>query len=251
MGIPASTYAARGLQIRLTVNLFGEIGQSWGLVNGAIGTIVEVLFDTPEAADDKHALPTVIAHCEEYCGPAFCASHPKLVVLPPIQRDGDCSCKCSRRCLCFRVSEGTTVHATEGITVGAKRMVKRIGIDLGDQTVENRSPGIGLVANSRPETTNDFCYMNSVSIERLMVSSTGQKAASLKERMKGWTANQSKDAQALLRAGLYKPLLQWAEDHAWCEHGVLAPWRKHDAHVIAFDRAGGHDAAVNRRCAFN
>lgn len=30
VSLPASTYAARGLQIRLTINLWGEIGQSWG-----------------------------------------------------------------------------------------------------------------------------------------------------------------------------------------------------------------------------
>ena len=39
MGLPASTYLARGVLIRITVNLFGDIGQSWGLVNGAIGTV--------------------------------------------------------------------------------------------------------------------------------------------------------------------------------------------------------------------
>ena len=36
-----------------------------------------------------------------------------------------------RRVLRFRVCEGTTVHAVEGITVGAGHQVKRLGIQLG------------------------------------------------------------------------------------------------------------------------
>ena len=40
-GIPVSTYCGRGSQIRLTVNLYGKLGQQWGLVNSALGEVAE------------------------------------------------------------------------------------------------------------------------------------------------------------------------------------------------------------------
>lgn len=277
MGMPASVYLCRGLQVRLPVNLWGEIGQSWGLVNGAIGTVVEVIYPTAESVRDERALPTVVVHFDEYRGPAFCTaatglqwerlgpsppsphediqmlslpavsaqllqlagspveltapltwsvaaelrdanvrtfhcvkagrdyfrplpSRPKLVVIPPIERQGECSCKCKRRCLPFRVAEGTTVDSTQGITVGAKHMVKRLGIGMGDASVEQRRPGLSLVANSRAETTEDFCYVKPVELSRLAVCGVGSHANKLKAKMDYFSAHQSHDAQVRLPA---------------------------------------------------
>ena len=59
--------------------------------------------ETPEAAADEHTVPLGIAHFEDYCGPAFCPARPKLVMLPPVKRAGDCNCKCTRSGACFRV----------------------------------------------------------------------------------------------------------------------------------------------------
>merc|ERR1712096_177391 len=110
---------------------------------------------------------------EEYCGPAFCAARPKLVLLPAVQRTGDCNCKCPRTSACFRVCEGTTIHAVEGITVGAKHMVKRLGISLGDASVEHRARGSSYVACSRAETTNDYCFLKPVDDARLAAIGSG------------------------------------------------------------------------------
>lgn len=302
VSLPGSTYAAHGLQIRLTINLFGEIGQAWGLVNGAIGTIVEVIYPTIEAAADPHAIPLVVAHFEEYRGPAFCTastgrtwtcvgttrptgtplssvfladalgrkldasgarvmtgatieldadeyratcvgtvrtfhfvevhgaffrpspSRPNLVLLPPVEREGDCRCKCKRRSACFRVCEGTTTHSVEGITVGAQKQVKRIGISLGDKTVEGRARGLSYVAQSRPESTSDFAYLKPVSLERLAAIGSGKSAAALHAAMRSFESNQSTDADTLMNEGFYEPFLHWAEDFALHEHGIPAPW---------------------------
>ena len=223
--LPGSTHVARGLQIRLTINLFGDIGQSWGLVNGAIGLVVEVIYPTTEAAADMHAIPTVVAHFEDYCGPAFCAARPKLVVLYPTEREGDCSCKCTRRSAPFRVCEGTTTHSVEGITVGAKKQVKRIGISMGAPSVEARARGLSYVAQSRPQGTADFAYVKPFDRERLAAIGTGEKATQLKAKMAAFESRQSADATTLLSEGFYEPLLRWAEDYALYVHGIHAPWR--------------------------
>ena len=143
----------------------------------------------------------MIAHFEEYCGPAFCPARPKLVLLTPLTREGDCTCKCSRRSVCFRVCEGTTTHSVQGITVGAKKQVKRIGINLGPASVEQRARGLSYVAQSRPETTDDFVYMRPVSLDRLAAIGTGKGAKELHAKMDKFEANQSKDAAALIEHG--------------------------------------------------
>ena len=115
-GIPVSTYCGRGSQIRLTVNLYGKLGQQWGLVNSALGEVVEVIYPTAEAAADELCVPLVVARFQNYTGPAFCAARPKLVLLPAVERTGDCRCQCKRLGPCFRIAEGTTFHAVQGIT---------------------------------------------------------------------------------------------------------------------------------------
>ena len=245
----ASTFVAVGLQIRLTVNLFNELGQSWGLVNGSIGIVVEVLYETAEAATDEHAVPLVIAHFEDYCGPAFCPERPKLVLLPVVERKGDCACKCTRSGACFRVCEGTTVHSVEGITVGKSRQVKRIGISFGPVSVEHRARGTSYVASSRPETSEDYAYLRPVDCERLGAIGTGKKALELRGKLDELAAHQSPDATALADAGLYEPLLRWAELFAMHEHGVTAAWRR-EAHVTAYHRLGGAAVALHRASTF-
>ena len=62
-----------------------------------------------------------------------------------------------------------------------------------------------------------------------------------------WRAPPSTDADTLLDAGLYEPLLVWAETLARHMHHTNPPWRK-EAHVAAYLRLGG--AAVTRAPVF-
>ena len=190
--------------------------------------------------------PLVIAHFEDYRGPAFFPQQPKWVMLPPVERQGDCRC-CSRYGACFRVCEGTTVHSVEGITVGARRQVKRLGISLGPATVEQRARGSSYVALSRPETTDDYCFMTPVDQARFGAIGTGKAAEILHRKLDALTSKPSTDADTLLDAGLYEPLLVWAETLARHMHHTNPPWRK-EAHVAAYLRLGG--AAVTRASVF-
>ena len=232
-GIPVSTYCGRGSQIRLTVNLYGKLGQQWGLVNSALGEVVEVIYPTAEAAADELCVPLVVARFQNYTGPAFCAARPKLVLLPAVERTGDCRCQCKRLGPCFRIAEGTTFHAVQGITsssqchpaTGEKQhQIQRVGLSPGDKKVEARNPGTTLVGQSRPATAKDFCFMEPVSIDRLAVAGRNKHAETLRARMARHSQNQSLDAAKLL--GFYEPLLHWAIRHAKAEHGIDPPWEQ-------------------------
>ena len=120
--------------------------------------------------------------------------------------------------------EGTTIHSVQGITVGAKKQVKRIGISLGEPSMESRSRGLSYVAQSRPETTDDFAYIKPVGLDRVHAIGKGSGADSLKSKMAAFEAHQSADADRLIAEGLYEPLLEWAEAFALDVHGIRAPW---------------------------
>ena len=67
--------------------------------------------------------------------------------------------------------------------------------------------------------------MRPVSLDRLGAIGTGKAAKALREKLSTLEAKQSPDAATLLAAGLYKPLLAWAEQYALACHGTPAPWK--------------------------
>ena len=84
-GLPPAAYIGIGVQLRLTCNMFGPVGQSWGLVNGEIGTCVDVIFDEntpPSDIDAGKALPSVVLHLKSYKGPRFYVLDPTIMWRP-------------------------------------------------------------------------------------------------------------------------------------------------------------------------
>ena len=182
-----------------------------------------MVYPTAAGAADPHCIPTIVAHFEEYRGPAWCAERPKLVMLPPMSRTGSCRC-CKREGPVYRVAEGQTVHAVQGTTVGKDHQVKRLGVELGEARVENHARGTSIVATSRPETENDIAFMSSVSRERLSAIGRDKQTAEIQKIMATYESKQSPDALKLIELGFYEPLLQWAIQYAMHTHGITAPW---------------------------
>lgn len=116
------------------------------------------------------------------------------------------------------------MHSVEGITVGQKRQVKHLGISLGPASVEHKAPGSSYVACSRAETTSDYCFMKPIDQARFGAIGTGKAATALRAQLDALAAKQSPDASALLDAGLYQPLLLWAETLALQVHFVSPLW---------------------------
>ena len=248
-GMPASTYIAVGVLIRITCNLFGPIGQAWGLVNGAVGTVVEVIYPSAEGAADPKCVPTIVAHFNAYRGPAWCEERPKLVMLPPMLRKGSCRC-CSRTGPVYRVAEGQTVHAVQGITVGQSHQVKRVAVELGESHVEHHARGSAIVACSRPETADSLAFLSPVSPARLGAIGRDKQSLEIQRIMATYETKQSPDALKLLELGFFEPLLEWAVNFAWSEHQIEAPYLR-EVHIAAYHRAGGADAALRRSKVFD
>lgn len=220
--LPPGCFLVVGLQVRLKCNLFGDVGISWGLVNGAVGVIVEVLYDQGITPGPGTLPRLVLVRFAGYKGPAWREGDEKLVPVPAVERHGECTCRCRRRMVPLVPSESTTIHATEGISVGAGQAVRRIGIDLGEAKFESSSRGAAYVAQSRPQTEDDFAYTSPVDLERFTCIGKGKEAAELRvelQRLEARAGQTREKYKQLLLNGSYESLLQWAEKKAF-ENGV-------------------------------
>ena len=125
----------------------------------------------------------------------------------------------------LRVAEGTTIHSLQGITVGADKQVKRLGIDFGKAACESKMPGLSMVAQSRPQCEKDFCYTHPVSLDRLGVCGTGGSARKLRAAEDAFAAQAAQSDALKFTQGDYECLLRWAEGYAKRKHNIDAPWR--------------------------
>lgn len=74
----------------LVVNLKAE----WGLFNGAVGTVVDILYkDGCRPTDDPTPLPDVVfVRFPGYKGPPYITEDPTLVPIVPVSRSTECIC---------------------------------------------------------------------------------------------------------------------------------------------------------------
>ena len=67
----------------------------FGLFNGAIGTVVDIIYETDKTPKDSFP-QVVMVEFPKYTGPAYMSSHKTIVPLIPVERWLDCGC-CNRK----------------------------------------------------------------------------------------------------------------------------------------------------------
>ena len=273
--LPASCYTARGLLMRITSNLFGEVGQSWGLVNGKMGTVLDVIFapsgPSPDGETPPLGMPAVIVlHVPDYVGPVWIEGHPKVVPIIPVSKEGDCECKCSRRMCPLQVAEGTSIHSLQGTTIGrgcdetdedgvalcvncvdeshrGRCTIKRLACDLGEPKLEG-SPSFrnaALVAVSRCRTKDDIAFASAVTLERLSACGRGKAAGKLTaamERFRAIAASNESEMAAL--EDNFDLLLNWAVGKARARGMTTMPWEMADVRAQGSHEGGGASGAL-------
>lgn len=189
----------------LTVNLCVP----FGLFNGAIGHVVDILYyNGKETSDTQPDVVTV--EFPGYTGPPFIPENPKLVPLTPKDMVIDCSCHhCRRKQIPLRLGWASTIHKCQGLTVGVGETNRYIVIHPGTTAFESRNPGALFVALSRAKSAGssnrdpDFAWHESVIIneDRLChVVNTPTTRARIKEidRIKSSNEKTRKQFSALL-----------------------------------------------------
>ena len=134
----------------------------------------------------------------------------------------------------LRVAEGTTIHSLQGINVGANKQVKRLGIDYGKKSCEQKMPGLSLVAQSRPQSESDFCFTAPVTLDRLAVCGASEGASKLREAEAAFATQAARSDALGFSQEEFENLLRWAETYSKREHNIDAPWRS----------AGGNSAST-------
>ena len=91
----------------LTVNLKA----TWGLFNGAVGTVVDIIYNGgSRPTDDPAPLPSVLfVQFLGYKFPPCMDDDPTVVPIVPVSRCTDCVCRCKRVQVPLRLSWATTI----------------------------------------------------------------------------------------------------------------------------------------------
>ena len=147
-GLVRTLYLCKGAKVMLTTNL----NVKFGLFNGSIGTVIDIIYGNGNSPKDS--LPTVcMVEFPKYTGPSFLSCKPKLVPIVPVQRRLECSCfHCHRQQIPLRLGWGTTIHRCQGMTIGEGESSRFIVINPGTRHFESKTPGALYVALSRAKS---------------------------------------------------------------------------------------------------
>lgn len=135
-----------GARVMLTTNLWTEIG----LVNGCMGTVVDIVWN---AGIDVTSLPTaVLLKFDGYTGPDFPIVRPGVVPVFSVSRTFELKgVSCTRTQLPLRLGYAITVHKSQGLTL------QRAVLDLNQKEY---ALGLSYVAASRVKTLNGLLFLS-------------------------------------------------------------------------------------------
>jgi len=153
---PLSTNIFHGARVSIRGRNFVP---EWGLFNGAIGTVDEIVFKDDESPNDNNLPLYVAVHFENYTGPVWDPQNPKVVPIPiinvPCNRDHRC---CSLNVCPLVPAYATTIHKFQGQSAGPTRKgqkvneVQRIVCCPGTILFESQNPGLLYTLISRATT---------------------------------------------------------------------------------------------------
>ena len=93
-GLLPLLYLCRDSKVMLVVNLKAD----WGLYNGAVGTVVDIVYkDGRRPSDDPAPVPDVVlVRFPGYRGPPYINEDPTVVPIVPVSRSTEYTCRCKR-----------------------------------------------------------------------------------------------------------------------------------------------------------
>ncbi len=145
-GLYRRVHLAEGCRVMLTKNLWAKTG----LVNGAQGTVREIIY--PQGAMPDSMPVAAMVEFDNYSGPGFRSGDgPVIVPITPITTqwvNGKTSC--TRTQLPLRLSYALTVHKSQGLALD------KVVADVGDREM---AAGLTFVAFSRVRKFTDLAIV--------------------------------------------------------------------------------------------
>ena len=94
-----------------------NIEPKWGLFNGAIGTVVDIIFKQGENPNEGHLPTVVVVELKHYRGPIWDTDNPTHVPIVPIERWCEPMC-CTRKQIPLQIAWAKTIHSLQGHNAG-------------------------------------------------------------------------------------------------------------------------------------
>ena len=153
--VPPFTTFSRGARVAISGC---NIMPTWGLFNGSIGTVLDVVFREGESPNTGNHPIYVLVDFSLYSGPPFLLSTRRAVPITPVTVLCDRNCCCKRTFIPLTLSFGKTAHTFQGQQAGPTdpgrppNSVQRIICDPGTRTFEGQNVGLLYTILSRTTT---------------------------------------------------------------------------------------------------
>ena len=158
--VPSITYLCVDARVALTGS---NICPEWGLFNGSIGTVKDIVFDKNKSPNRDDLPAYVLVEFAVYQGPVFDPKNPKVIPIVPIEvpcNQPECGCK--REFVPLKLSFAKTCHTFQGQNVGPvadgqpPNAIQTIVCDPGTCQFEGKNPGLFYTILSRVTSLGDY-----------------------------------------------------------------------------------------------
>ena len=144
-----------------------NIQPKWGLYNGTIGNVVDIIFREGENPNNKDLPLVVVVDFKPYRAPVWDTQNLTHVPIVPVQRRCEPMC-CTRKQIPLQIAWAKTIHSIQGHNAGptaanqSPNAIQRIIVHLGERKYEALNPGLTYVAISRATTIGCLGHMTTI-----------------------------------------------------------------------------------------
>ena len=210
----------RGAKVQLAGRNFEP---DWGLYNGSIGTVKEIVFNKGESPLDGTLPQYVIVEFLEYCGPAWIKNQPKWVPIPPVEIQCQSHC-CSVKFVPLSLAYAKTGHTFQGQSAGPGHSIPCIIIQPGSSKMEKLCPGLLYMFLSRGTTIGSpncrarssiFFISDELTkdrIKNLTTTKTGEQCIKIARRTKWVNFLEKNNLPVTISVDKKQELINWANE---------------------------------------
>lgn len=161
-----------------------------GLFNGAIGTVVEIVYKANQNPNNGHYPHYVLVDFPCYSGVSFDPRYPTWIPVPTLSTYKPAQIYCP-----LQLSYGRTIHTFQGFQAGPAQHIKRIVCNAGTTKLEGLFPGMFYTALSRATTigsiddrSNSAIFFERLTADRIdhLTTGTNGKTYSLIKKREKW-----------------------------------------------------------------
>ena len=235
ISLPLINALSENSKVMLLMNFIVELG----FFNGAVGTVVEIVYEDSEGPRNPGNRPAYVVvdfpHSTVPASEAWNPDHPTWVPVPMSTQRCEKSC-CSVETIPLRVAKAITIDKSQGSTVGKGEFWEFLVVQLPASTSKRAgAPGLAQVAVTRVTATERLAMLstmdNPLTKEMLCKIGVGpayERRHAFEQKLKANEPVSQAAIKSLIIAedpnfpqtfdGGYKAIVQWYRDTFWAVH---------------------------------